>query len=119
MRIDHIDDDTQKSIKNQLPEIKEIPSIKIGRFAICEEYSKQGIGSNVMGQLILEILSLSQKVGLRFIIVEAYAVAYHFYIKNNFISLKKDSANLKKLNKNIEKDPERTFTLYQDINKLR
>jgi len=66
--------------------------------------------------MVLNILLLSKQIGLRFIIVEAYAKAYNFYIKNNFINLKKDEQILKKIDKIKERDPERIFTMYQDIN---
>lgn len=49
-----------------------------------------------MNQLVLNIVELSKQIGLRFIIVESYAKANNFYIKNNFINLKKDENTLKK-----------------------
>lgn len=58
-------------------------------------------------------------MGLRFIVVEAYAKAYKFYVKKNkFINLKKDDNKLKKLEKIIKTNPEDTFYLYQDVTKI-
>lgn len=56
------------------------------------------------------------KVGLRFITVEAYATAFNFYVeKNNFSYRKSDAKLIKKLDKIIERDPERQFNLHLDL----
>ena len=48
-------------------------------------------------------------MGVRFVVVEAYPEAYNFYVEHNaFINLKKDD-EIKKLNKIMEKDPNRGF----------
>ena len=114
------DEKTKKSIKNHLPKVKKVPAVKIGRFAIDKKYSKQGIGSHIIDHIILNILDLSEDLALRFILIESYAKSNKFYVKNNdFKNLKKDDKKLKKLDKVIERDPECTFYLYHDINKLK
>ena len=56
------------------------------------------------------------KVGLRFIIVEAYAMAFNFYVKkNNFTYRKSDEKLVKKLESIIQRDPERQFNLHLDL----
>ncbi|MCL2116298.1 MAG: hypothetical protein FWH29_08765 [Methanobrevibacter sp.] len=42
------DDETKKIIKSQTTTSKELPAVKIGRFAISKEYSNQGIGSHII-----------------------------------------------------------------------
>ena len=114
------DEKTKESIKNHLPKVKKVPAVKIGRFAIDKKYSNQGIGSHIISHIILNILDLSEDLALRFILIEAYAKSYKFYVKNNdFKNLKKDDKKLKKLDKVIERDPQCTFYLYHDINKLK
>lgn len=103
------------SIKGHKPQVKLLPGIKIGRFAINDKYANKGIGTEIIKQIILDIISLSKQIGLRFIIVDAYANAYYFYKKTNFVNIKKDNKILKKIGKIIERDPQRTFTMYQDI----
>jgi len=110
---------TIETIKEQKPQVKHLPGVKIGRFAISNKYSNKGIGTHIMKQAIINILSLSKQVGLRFIIVDAYANAYNFYIKTNFTNLKKDEKTLKKIEKIKERDPERIFTMYQDIKSVK
>ena len=114
------DEKVRESIKIHLPKAKKVPAVKIGRFAIDKKYSRQGIGSHIIGHIILNILDLSEDLALRFILIEAYAKSYRFYVKNNdFENLKKDDKKLEKLDKVIERDPQCTFYLYHDINKLK
>jgi len=114
------DEKTKKSIKIHLPRVKKAPAIKIGRFAIDKKYSNKGIGSNIMEHILLNILELTADVGMRFVLIEAYAKAYNFYVKNNkFLNLKKDDMKLEKLDKIIERNPQHTFYLYHDIKKLK
>lgn len=119
------DEKTKKDIKGHLNTIdyqignnKQLPAIKIGRFAIKDKYSGKGLGTEFFGTIMYNLNQLSKEyVGFRFVVVEGYARAYPLYVdKFNFINLKKDD-NL--INKNIEeiikKDPERTFYLYYDL----
>ena len=113
------EDKTKKTIKSHIPQSKELPAIKIGRFAISKEYSHQGIGSHIIQHIILNIITLSEnELGLRFIIVEAYAKAYKFYKYNNFVNIKKHDNELKKLDIIIQKNPNQIFYLYSDITKI-
>ncbi|MBR0270369.1 MAG: GNAT family N-acetyltransferase [Methanobrevibacter sp.] len=97
-----------------------ISSIKIGRFAIDKKYSGKGLGSFILINVIDNIINLSENnVGLRFIVVNAYAKAYTFYVNHiGFENLKKDDKILENIDfiKNV--DPERTFLLYLDIKNL-
>lgn len=114
------DEKTRETIKKHLPKVKRVPAVKIGRFAIDKKYSNQGIGSHIIGHIMLNILDLSEDLALRFILIKTYAKPYKFYVKNNnFENLKKDDKKLEKLDKVIERDPQCTFYLYHDINKLK
>ena len=112
---------TKYDIKNQLSiksKNKLLPAIKIGRFAIDKRYSGNGIGSEVLLNILYNIKNISENsVGLRFVVVEGYAKAYKFYTEyNNFSNLKKDDEKIKeKLDTIIEKNPEQTFYLYLDL----
>ena len=112
-----------KKLKNEITqelnisENNEIPAIKIGRFAIDRKYTGKGIGSHIFRNVLLSILNLSKtKVGLRFVTVDAYAIAFSFYVeKNNFNYRKSDTKYVKKLEKIINIDPERQFVLHLDL----
>lgn len=109
----------KEEIKDELNigENNEIPAIKIGRLAVDKNYSKKGLGSHILRNVLLSILNLSKtKVGLRFVTVDAYATAVDFYVKkNNFSSRGSDAKILKKLDKIKRQDPERNFILYLDL----
>lgn len=109
----------KKEIKLELDisENNEIPAIKIGRLAIDKKYSKKGLGSHILRNILLSILNLSKtKVGLRFVTVDAYATSLNFYVKkNNFSSRKSDTETLKKIDKIKKQNPNRSFILYLDL----
>ena len=121
LKIKTIEDKSLKEeMKNELNVIGEdntLPAIKIGRFAIDEKYAQKGLGSFIFRNVLLSILHLSKtKVGLRFITVEAYAMAFNFYVKkNNFTYRKSDEKLVKKLESIIQRDPERQFNLHLDL----
>ncbi len=113
----------KKEIKLELDisENNEIPAIKIGRLAIDKKYSKKGLGSHILRNILLSILNLSKtKVGLRFVTVDAYATALNFYVKkNNFSSRKSDTETLKKIDKIKKQNPNRSFILYLDLKDIK
>ena len=112
--------DVMDEIKEELNLIEDnnnVPAIKIGRFAIDKKYAGKSLGKFIFRNVLLSILYMSKnKVGLRFITVEAYATAFNFYVeKNNFSYRKSDAKLIKKLDKIIERDPERQFNLHLDL----
>lgn len=115
------DDEARFNIKPHFTNVsknKLLPAIKIGRFAIDNKYSGNGLGSHILRNVINNIKYISKNyVGLRFVIVEGYAKAYSFYVThNNFKNLKKDDeVIINKLEKIIERNPTQTFYLYLDL----
>ena len=120
IKLKTIDDKNLKEeIKEELhiSENNDLPAIKIGRFAIDKKYEGKGLGLCIFRNVLLSILFLSKnKVGLRFITVEAYAMAFKFYVeKNNFSYRESDIKLIKNLDKIIKQDPERQFNLHLDL----
>lgn len=117
------DEDLKIDIKGMLnvnSKNKPLPAVKIGRFAIDEKYSRLGLGSDILLNIINNVKKIADReVGLRFIVVEGYAQAYDFYTKkNNFINLKKGDDLIKeKLDLIIKQNPKQTFYLYLDLKK--
>lgn len=110
------DDETKDSITNHYPKSKKVPAIKIGRLAICEKYSGNGLGSQILLNIIHNIRNLANNhVGLRFITVEGYVKAYTLYKRNNFIHFKQHDNDIKKIEKIKENNPEHSIFMYQDI----
>lgn len=116
------DEETKKEICNELniSENNELPAIKIGRFAIDKKYAKQVLGSHILANVLLSMLKLSKtKIGFRVIIVEAYAIALDFYIKNNFYTRESDKEILKKIDMIKKQDPTRCFNIYLDLKDIK
>lgn len=79
-----------KMIRDSFPEGKRFrsyPTIKIGRFAVSQDYRGQHLGSwmmMIMKRILWEHASYSS---FRFLTVDAYLSAIEFYRKNGFIEL--------------------------------
>ena len=123
MKLKLLRDEVEKEkIKGKLnvSENNFIPAIKIGRFAIDRKYSKHGLGSQILRNILYNLQEIAENnVGLRFVVVEGYATAYTFYVTNNqFKNLKKDDELLNKIDLIKKHDPTRTFYLYYDLKDL-
>ena len=118
------DDKVKNDIKIQLSitsKKKGLPAIKIARLAIDKRYSGQGLGSDILMNILFNIKNIAEtSVGLRFVTVDGYAKAYNFYVEHNgFSNLKKDDEKIrKKLDTIIERNPNQTFYLYLDLKVL-
>lgn len=62
---------------------KNYPSVKIGRLAIGLDYTRQGLGSDILYE-IKRTFAKGNRAGCRFITVDAYSKAIDFYKKNGF-----------------------------------
>ena len=113
----------KNEIKEELniSENNEIPAIKIGRLAIDKKYSKKGVGSHILRNVLLNILNLStSKVGLRFVTVDASASDIALYLsKNNFSCRRSDEKILRKLDQIKKHNPEQNFILYLDLKDIK
>jgi hypothetical protein len=63
---------------------KSFPSITIARLGVDIKYQNYGIGQYIIDWAILNILNLSENVGIRFINIDSYITAINFYKKNYF-----------------------------------
>lgn len=118
------EDNIRLDIKKQLnvtSKNKLLPAVKIGRLAIDEKYSGSGIGTEVLINILYNIKKTAEtEIGLRYVVVEAYAKALNFYVEhNNFNSLERDSKKIEeKLDIIVERNPTKTFYLYLDLTTL-
>ena len=114
------DENTRNTIREELnvSENNTVPAVKIGRFAIDKRYSKKGLGTHILANILLSLLKLSKtKLGFRFVTVDAYAYALNFYLKNNFFIRSTDKNLFKKIEKIKKQDPNRCFNIYFDLKK--
>jgi GNAT superfamily N-acetyltransferase len=63
---------------------KSYPAVKIGRLAVSRKYARSGFGKMIIDAIIKMYVSGLQQAGCRFITVDAYRKATHFYEKNDF-----------------------------------
>ncbi len=89
-------DPEQRSIWNRLSRRianpkrrKTYPSVKIGRLAISENYSRNGLGREII-RLIKYMFTHGNKTGCRFLTVDAYNDAVGFYKKCGFDFISED-----------------------------
>ncbi len=66
------------------------PALKIGRLAVDKNHHKNGVGTEIILRIVGFIINLSERIGSRFITVDAYVNSYDFYIKNNFVEFTKN-----------------------------
>ena len=85
--------------------IRSYPAVKICRLGIEKDYHNKGIGS-ILLYFIKSYFLEDNKTGCRFITVDAYNDAVHFYQNNDFQYLKKDEADIV------------TRLLYYDLNDI-
>lgn len=81
-----------KKIKDSFPENKRFrsyPTIKIGRFAVSQDYRGQNVGSDLMDKLKILLKNEGSRSAFRYITVDAYLSAIPFYEKNGFVTLTK------------------------------
>jgi GNAT superfamily N-acetyltransferase len=84
-------DDEEKSTWNKINRAiannkrrKSYPAVKIGRLAVSKKYVRLGLGKIIIDTVIKMYIANRQQAGCRFITVDAYSNAVHFYEKNDF-----------------------------------
>jgi len=83
----------------------ELPSMKIGRLAICKDFQRKGVGAQLL-DFIKSTIYKQRFAGCRLITVDAYNQAVPFYEKNQFTQLISDNKDAP------------TKTMYFDLNSL-
>jgi GNAT superfamily N-acetyltransferase len=81
------------------------PAIKIGRLAVANAFAGKGLGRYLIKSIVSMIIDMD-RVGCRFITVDAYRNALDFYLKNDFNFLYNDDTD------------EETRVMYVDINRF-
>jgi len=71
------------------------PSVKIGRFAVCEKFKGQHYGTDLMS-LLKAFFLIRNKTGCRFLTVDAYPKAVGFYEKCGFKHMRPLEAKARK-----------------------
>ena len=98
------------------------PALKLGRLGVHKEYDKKGVGSFLFKKVLKEGIVLSEKIGLRFITIDAYMSSYKFYEKIYCKhTLKKDKVENKikdyedLISKNNKRAKDMTIPMFYDL----
>lgn len=84
---------TWRKVKKLFPHDKHFssyPAVKIGRFAVSSAYHHTGLGSELMWSLKHLLNNETSCSTFRFLTVDAYLSAIHFYERNGFKMLVSD-----------------------------
>ncbi|MDO5825552.1 MAG: N-acetyltransferase [Methanosphaera sp.] len=97
-------------------EFKNAPAIKIGRLARDINFKGCGLGEELLDNIYNQILKCKNVFGIKYITVDSYVTARHFYKKNRFLYINK--INKKKLKKAEERNPNSTVVMYKDVKRI-
>lgn len=72
---------------------KDVPAVLLARLAVSRRFQSQGIGQHLLGDAIKRTLQLTQTIGCRCLIVDAYPNAVNWYAKFGIVALGSDPAD--------------------------
>lgn len=114
IRIKDISDEDKELLINRNITYRSLPALKLGRLAVDKKFQNQGIGTVLLSRIILQALELSKKIGLRFIIVDAYKKSLNFYEKKfYFVTFPKYKNKIQKIKETSEESD--TIQIYFDL----
>ncbi|WP_183560622.1 N-acetyltransferase [Mucilaginibacter sp. SP1R1] len=91
----HLPNARKQKVNKLIPNVKRMrsyPAVLIGRLGVNSEFSRNGLGSEVMDFIKAWFIHDQNKTGCRYIVVDAYNEKrpLDYYIKNGFIYLFND-----------------------------
>ncbi len=76
-------EDVPGKVRRNMP--APLPVIIIGRLAVDESFSGQGIGAGLLKDALLRVVSAAEEIGIRAVLVHALnETAHDFYLKHGF-----------------------------------
>ena len=97
-------------------EFKNAPAIKIGRLARDIDFKGYGLGEELLDNIYNQILKCKNVFGIKYITVDSYVTARHFYNNNRFLYI--NNVNITKLKKAEKRNPNSTVVMYKDVKKI-
>ena len=74
----------RKTLEPEYIPYKDIPALKLGRFALQKKYQQQGVGTLMIKYALGKALNVSEEVGCRVMTVDAYKQRLEWYMKRGF-----------------------------------
>jgi GNAT superfamily N-acetyltransferase len=78
-------------------QVNSYPALLIGQLAVCEAHQGEGVGTYICDFCFDRAIRLSQRVGCRFLVVDALESAVEFYLKYGFTLAPKQEKEKQKL----------------------
>lgn len=119
IRFKIIKDEDKYLLQSKGVEYPNLPALKICRLGIHRDYQSNGIGTHLVSLIIRQALELSERVGLRFITVDAYfqSKSWKFYRDKFYFKLfPKEENKIERYSRNPR--PTQTVAMYLDIHTL-
>ena len=88
-----LDKSLWRKLRKNIPHEKHYdsyPAVKIGRFAISQQYAGNHLGTSIIDSIKLKLFENLEYSACRFLTVDAYRGALPFYEKNGFLPLLKN-----------------------------
>ena len=88
-----LDKSLWRKLRKNIPHEKHYdsyPAVKIGRFAVSQNYAGKNIGSDILDFIKRKLADNNEYSASRFLTVDAYRAAVPFYEKNGFMPLLKE-----------------------------
>lgn len=111
----NLEADDKKELEGLGVDYKNLPALKLCRLAVDENCQGNRIGPELVELTILNAKELSEKIGLRFITVDAYFKNKWLYNKYLFKIFPKEAPKLIKYERNPR--PDHTIAMYLDFHK--
>lgn len=115
IKVKNLEDEHKEELIKKNLDYKYLPAIKLCRLAVDNEFKGNRIGPNLVELTIKNARNLSNRIGLRFITVDAYFQKKWVYEKYKFKIFRKEMWKIPKYTRNGRDD--QTITMYKDIHK--
>jgi GNAT superfamily N-acetyltransferase len=86
-------DSLPTDITEALPRYRNLPVALLARLAVDRRFQGSGLGKSLLRHAFDSVLKLSQQVGCRYVIVDAYSTAVRWYAKYGFTAINGPSPN--------------------------
>lgn len=119
IRFKKIEKEDQDLLQNKNVKYPNLPALKLCRLAVRKGYKFRNVGTHLVSLTLRQALELSEKVGLRFITVDAYyqSNSWEFYRDKFLFKLfPKQEKKIEGYIKNPE--PTQTVSMYLDIHTI-
>lgn len=74
-------------LTKELPRHRNLPVTLLARLAVSKPFQKSGLGGKLLWHALRNVLALSEHLGFRFLLVDAYPSAAGWYARYGFVAI--------------------------------